>query len=381
MNVVRAAVVALTAGVLALPLGTAVAATPTGSGGPLTDRLDVPFSSGGLTSDVHVFAAGLDWSRPVGLLVYADGSGGYGLDNPNSSYLLDADGPAGLVAVAKKHNLLLVVPEAPSPGCDGADNCWYDATAPRKAAWADALVTQVKGQYATDDRRVVVGGYSSGAQWATRWFLPTYGEAQSVDLAVAVAYGGAPAVPARFSPAYAASTTVAFDTGTADAAYTASSYGARGGYAWYSAAGFATHATWPAGVGHGRAGEFAGILDREITEHLRPVPSMTVPPLPRTPNPAPTFPTPSTAPYATTVTSTAAGVRFTVRVPADAATPTYVRLSGPRSTYRYTTGTGASEVTFTTLGTDGDTWSYAVRAGASTTGPPLASGTFTTAVR
>jgi len=397
----RAAAVVLTTVALALPATTAAASTG-GTGGPLVDRLDVPFSSAGLTSDHHVFAAGLDWSKPVGLLVYGDGSGGYGLDAPNSSYLLDADGRNGLVAVAKEHNLLLVVPEAPGPGCDGTDNCWYDATAPQKAAWSNALIDHVERQYDIDEDRIVIGGYSSGAQWATRWFLPTYGEAQSVDLAVAIAYGGAPAVPAKFSAAYAASTTVSFDTGTADAAYSSSSYGARGGHAWYTAAGFATDAAWPAGVGHGRAGEFAAIMDREITEHLRPASAatpptapVTVPAVPRVPNPSPTFPaapspsptpstapspsgTPTTAPYATTVVPTPTGVRFTVQVPAGATAPTYVRLSGPRSVYLQTSRTGQVELTFTTLGTDGAAWTYAVRAGAATTGSPLASGKFST---
>ncbi len=247
----------------------AAAASTGGSGGPLTDRLDVSFSSAGYTSDYHIFASGLDWSAPVGLLVYTDGSGGYGIDNPNGTYLLDADGDAGLVAVAKKHNLLLVTPEAPAPGCDGTDNCWYDSRhAAGKAQWSADLISHVKSQYDIDLGRIVIGGYSSGAQWTTRFFLPAHGEAHSVDLAVAIAYGGAPATNASFSAAYRRSTVVSFDTGTSDEAYTTSTWGARGGYSWYTDAGFVTDATWPSGVGHNRSRQFAAIMDREITEHL-----------------------------------------------------------------------------------------------------------------
>src|SRR5690606_29784951 len=171
----------------------ASAASTGGAGGALTNRLDQSFTSAGLTSSYHIVAAGLDWSRPVGLLVYTDGSGGYGLDNPNSTYLLDADGDAGLVAVARKHNLLLLTPEAPAPGCDGTDNCWYDSrNAVGKARWSSDLISRVTSQYDIDLDRVVIGGYSSGAQWTTRFFLPAHGEAHSVDLAVAIAYGGAP---------------------------------------------------------------------------------------------------------------------------------------------------------------------------------------------
>ena len=243
------------------------APAPGGSGGPLTDRFDVPFTAAGFTSTYHVYASGLDWDRPVGLLVYGDGSGGFGLDNPSSSYLLG--GSNGLAAVARKHNLVLVVPEAPAPICDGYDNCWYDsANAAGKAAWANVLVTQVKSQYPIDEDRIVIGGYSSGAQWATRYFLPAHGEAQSVDLVIPVAYGGAPAVPTHFSEAYTGNTVVSFDTGTADSAYSTAAWGARGGHDWYTDAGFVTDAHWPSGVGHSRSGEFAGIVDREVAQHV-----------------------------------------------------------------------------------------------------------------
>ncbi|WP_432533448.1 alpha/beta hydrolase family protein [Kineococcus arenarius] len=393
MKIFRAAAVALAAAALTLPAGAATAASTGGTGGPLTDRLDVPFSSGGLTSDYHVFAKGLDWSKSVGLLVYGDGSGGYGLDNPNASHLLDADGRTGLVAVAKKHNLLLVVPEAPGPGCNGYDNCWFDSTAPQKAAWSNALVDQVKSQYAIDTDRIVIGGYSSGAQWATRWFLPTYGEAQSVDLAIAIAYGGAPAVAGKFSSAYKASTTVSFDTGTADQAYSTSSAGALGGHKWYTAAGFTTDATWPAGVGHSRSGQFAAIVDREVSQHLRPAAALPPAPVPVSapvPTPVPTTPTTqvtanprvvSSTAYATKVAPTATGVTFTVQVPENATAPTYVRLSGPRSTYLYTSAKPSAQLTFKTLGTDGAKWNYTVHVGSSTSAAPVASGTFSTVVR
>src|SRR5690606_41328599 len=103
--------------------------------------------------------------------------------------------------------------------------------------------------------RVVIGGYSSGAQSTTRFFLPAHGEAHSVDLAVAIAYGGAPATKASFSQEYRRSTVVSFDTGTADEAYATSSWGARGGYSWPTDAGSPTDATRASGLGqgHGRA--------------------------------------------------------------------------------------------------------------------------------
>lgn len=247
------------------PGATAPGGTTGGDGGAYTNRTFQNFSSNGLTSRYHIYAEGIDRSKPVGLLMYGDGSGGHGFDNPGSSYLIG--GSNGLAAVARKHNMILVVPEAPAPGCP-SDNCWYDRAAPAKAKWASDLMTRVKGQYPIDQERIVTGGYSSGAQWH-RWFLPTHGEAQSVDLAVMIAYGGAPAVSADYSAAYKDDLRLVWNTGTADAAYSTASHGARGGYDWYTQQGFDTEATWPAGVGHGRSGEFGGILDRGITQHLR----------------------------------------------------------------------------------------------------------------
>lgn len=333
----RIKIISAVVGAFALMIGTLIV-LPAQAAGPLTNRLDVPFTANGITSDYHIFAAGLDWSKQVGLLVYTDGSGGYGLDNPNSNYLLDADGTDGLVAVAKKHNLLLVTPEAPAPSCDGEDNCWYNTSttpnAAAKAGWANALVSYVKSEYTIASNRVVIGGYSSGAQWTTRYFLPRHGEAQSVDLAVAIAYGGAPdpTSSASFTAAYKAATVVSFDTGTADSAYSSQSWGAIGGYNWYTNAGFKTDYLWPSGVGHGRSGQFDSIMDREITQHLAPA---------GTGGPTPTTEVPN---WQTTVQPTRNGAKFTINVPTSYTGRTYVRLSS--GNYLYEVGGGVKIMEF-----------------------------------
>ena len=275
--------------VVLVPVTAASATSTGGSGGALTNRLHQSFTANGITSQYHVFAAGLDWSKPVGLLLYTDGSGGSGLDNPNGTYLLDADGADGLVAVAKKHNLLLLTPFAPAPSCDGADNCWYNETgtptATSKADWARALVDHIYSQYSIERTRVAIGGYSSGAQFTSRWFVPRHGAAVQHDgVIVPIAFGGAPAVASTFPTAYRAAVHGHWNTGTADSAYTSQSWGALGGHSWYSSNGFQTSAAWPAGVGHSRGGEFDDIMDAQITAHVPAATTTTVTP---TPNPAP----------------------------------------------------------------------------------------------
>lgn len=244
-----------------------------GDGGPLTDRLDVNFSNAGISADYHCYAAGLDWSKSVGICIYMDGSGGFGLDNPTSPYLLG--GSSGLVAVAKSHNMLLLVPEAPPPGCP-SDNCWYnESTTPnatQKSDWLRALVNLIYSQYNIEKTRVAVGGYSSGAQATTRWFIPRHGAAIMEDgVFVAIAFGGSPRVTGNFPAWFKSEVHGHWDTGTADAdAYTTASHGGPGGYNWYTSNGFDTSYNWPSGVGHGRSGEFQVIMDAQITAHVVP---------------------------------------------------------------------------------------------------------------
>lgn len=368
---------ALAAGALLLVACTPALAAPTGgTGGELTDRPDKQsFTAGGITSTYQLFAGGLDWTREVGLLLYTDGSGGYGIDNPNATYLLDADGTAGLVAVAKRHNMLLLVPEAPAPGCP-SDNCWYNGSgspnAIAKADWARALVDHVYSQYNVETGRVAIGGYSSGAQFTMRYFGPKHGAAVQKDgVLVAIGGGGTPIATPTFTPEYKSAVVGVWNTGTADKTRTYSAYeDAQRGSSWYRNNGFQVDATWPEGVGHSRGGEFAGIMDAAITAHVRPAQTLGT---------TPTEPV-STA-YATTVTPTDAGVRFDIQDVPAGAPATYVRVrkvSDGTEKYLYTTATGDIVLTFVTLGTAGEDYTYRVFAGSSTSVEPKATGAFTT---
>lgn len=256
-------------------LDTGDESTTGGDGGAFDNVLDEEFTSNGITSNYHRFAEGIDPTQPIGVILYGDGSGGSGFDYPNSEYLLDADGESGLVAAARERNFILVVPEAPSPSCGtpvAYDNCWYNSSgtpsAADKAAWASDLLTQIKSEYDIAEDRIVVGGYSSGAQMTTRWFAPNHGEEQSVDLFVPISYGGEPAdTDAVFSDEYKQNTVLVFNTGTADDAYGFASYEARAGEQWYREAGFTTEPQWIDGLGHNRD-DFDDVVAAAIDKHL-----------------------------------------------------------------------------------------------------------------
>lgn len=300
----RGRIAAAAAVVAALVVGSALTAS---AAGPQTNRLDVQFTnSAGVRSEGHVFAAGLDWTRPVGLMLYADGSSEYGLENPNSTYLLDADGTAGLVEAARRRNMVLVTPEAPGGNCpDGGGECWYQASGgvsiAAKTRWAYDFATQVKTDYPIDARRIVIGGYSSGAQFTTEYFGPQYGEVFGADLMVAISYGGSPKVTPSYSAAFKAATPVVWDTGSNDSAYTTtSSYGVKAGEQWYRQNGFRTELNVVQGLGHGRSGQFDDIMGREVDQYIpagaaTPSPTPSASPTP-TSTPVPTVtPTPSSS--------------------------------------------------------------------------------------
>lgn len=252
--------------------------TTGGSGGSQTDQTGLTFvDSAGISSTYHLYAGGLNWSQRVGILIYTDGSGEFGLANPTSTYLLA--GASGMVAVAKEHNMILLTPRAPGNGCtDGDGRCWYmnsfdGTTTAQKINWSRELVNYIYTRYNIDLERVAFGGYSSGAQWTTQYFGPGHAAQIMEDgVAVAISYGGEPLVTPTHTLDHKAKVPYVWDTGALDPAYTNSGsiYGVVQGEDWYSTNGFTTQLHVISGVDHDRDGEFGGIMDREITEHVIP---------------------------------------------------------------------------------------------------------------
>jgi beta-mannanase len=262
-----------------------------GSGGPLTNRTNVAFEdSTGLSSTYHIFAEGLDWSKKVGLLIYTDGSGESGL-TPEAITTLDPYvlyGNVGLIAVAKKHNMVLLTPRAPGDGCmDGDGVCWYDhsqnGVSPwQKLEWSNELIRKVLTEYNIDRRRIAIGGYSSGAQWTMSWWGPRYASEIMLDgIALGISYGGQPRVNPNLTTAYKANVDHIWNTGDADTSYTRPNWwdGVQTGRQWYIDNGFAvTELQLIPGLGHDRydivdgrgVGHFGVIYDTEITARIIP---------------------------------------------------------------------------------------------------------------
>lgn len=276
---------------LAIPSGTRTATATQflaeyyatgGTGGDKTDATDLPFQdSAGLSSTYHLFADGLDWSKNVGLMVYTDGSGEWGLDSSRTANTYLLGGTNGLIAVAKRQNMVLLTPRAPGGPCDDGDGvCWYDhssttATSPwQKLEWSNELIRYVLTRYNIDRRRIAIGGYSSGAQWTTAWWGPKYASQVMADgVAVAISYGGQPRVTPAITPEFKAAVPFVWDVGSLDTSYTQPTWddGVVTGRTWYQDAGFTTtDLVVVDGRNHARDGEFGAIMEREITARVPP---------------------------------------------------------------------------------------------------------------
>lgn len=231
------------------------------------------FSANGYTSTYLLYADGLDSTKPIGLLIYADGSGEYGLKHPKSSYLLAGDN--GLISVAKRHNMVLLAPLSPNKSCaDGDGSCWYMGDPPGYTRWAESLVRKMESQYRIDRRRIAFGGYSSGAQLATEWWVPS-GAAQRTmtsGVVVAISYGGSPKTPeVAYTPSFKSSVHMNWNVGSKDRSYTGDGkYSVKAGYDHYTRAGFKTSLDIIPGLSHDRDGTFGSVMDAQITKHVPP---------------------------------------------------------------------------------------------------------------
>jgi hypothetical protein len=250
--------------------------TPTpsnGGGGERTNRTNLSFTSAGFTSEYHLYAAGLDWTKSVGLLLYTDGSGEWGLKHPGDSYLLA--GQNGLITIAKKHNMVLLTPFSPNKACaDGDGSCWYMGNPPGYAKWVESLVRYVQSQYPIDKKRVAVGGYSSGAQFSMEWWIPSGAAQLTMDsgVIVAISYGGSPKMKeVSYSQSFESNVHLNWNVGSKDSAYqNDGEYDAKSGYDYYTSKGFQTSFDLITGLGHDRDGQFGLIMDAQIVKHVLP---------------------------------------------------------------------------------------------------------------
>lgn len=124
-----------------------------------TDRTGVSFSDNGITGQYHVYADGLDLSKPVGIVMHLHGDGGWEYRSPAYSTV------KAYRAAAKAKNAVLLVPKSPL-----GTTWWRDA---RSADWAAGLLANAQSRYGITGETWLTG-YSGGAQSITQHFVPKH---------------------------------------------------------------------------------------------------------------------------------------------------------------------------------------------------------------
>lgn len=110
------------------------------------------YTAAGISSQYHLYDAGIDRSRAVGAVFYFDGDGQYYAQRPTTTMLRT------MAARAAAKNMVLVVPVAP------ANRSW---TVNGEAAgdWFRALAGKVVAEQRIDTTRIHLAGYSGGAEF------------------------------------------------------------------------------------------------------------------------------------------------------------------------------------------------------------------------
>lgn len=254
-----------------------VSVIPRGSGHPLSDgpalagglrwaegpsdRLDVPFEHDGTTSSYHVFADGIDWSEPVGVVFRLHGDGAYEYDHPEHKV-------SCLAEVARSHNAVLVAPRTPDR--EGEPTWWEDLDG--NADWFEALAEQrIFGEYDLDRSRTWLHGYSGGAEFISYEMLADRAHFLAGGGAVLSGGGGAPSTgSSQPTDEQLEQLVLHWDVGLDDdgtdpwAPFDALS-AAAAGHSWYEDAGYArTSVRYREGVDHFELPE-ARVLDAAMT--------------------------------------------------------------------------------------------------------------------
>lgn len=195
-------------------------------------------------------------------IVWLDGDGQYGARRPSSTYLIA--GPDGIAAVAAEQGCDLWVPQPP-----GGQVTWWQRGRDN-ALWLHTRLPE---------GRLILGGYSGGAQLLTEWLLPTY----TLPAGTRVLLVGGGDRP-RTRVTAAGNHTLHWVTGAADrdgGDGWDTLDAAQRGHAWYTAAGWTTSAWWPAGVTHDDY-SFGELLRGMLAESYGPTvrPSVAATPLP-----------------------------------------------------------------------------------------------------
>lgn len=350
----------------------------------------------GTRSTYHLFTSSV--VGPIkGIVVYLDGDGMYGHDNPSSTWALG--GSKGVVAQAGARGYATLSVRTP----DSSSTFWRNGA--KNAAYVTSLVQQIRKETGASATWLV--GFSGGSQLITQFLLPAHSASFTSGGAVITGGGGTPrSVPSPFSADSKANFPLHWYTGSLDdGRNTSDGYNAladaKRGRDYYAQQGFKATREEPAGLDHNALGtRFGAVMATQIDRNASiatpaPTPTSTPTTTPKpTATPAPTAtpkptPTPTSTPTSTpsdsssqmwpvTVEASRRSARVKVNVPRGSRHSVQVVVTAPdgRAKSSSTRHTGSVSFWFDRLQSS-TTYTYEVRQG----GQVKAAGSFATTRR
>lgn len=244
-----------------------------GSGGPLTNALNVGFSATNTySSTYHRYVEGLDWTKPVGLMVHFHGDGAFEYNNPTSDWMLG--GTRGLIAKAKSMNMILIVALTPDDAV-GRFTWWQWYGKEENPRYAKDLIAFILSKYNIDKKRIWFTGSSGGSQFITRYLLPHFGVELGIVGGGFVVFGGGQAPASSFAPynpSFKANwhcqwVVGELDDGSDEVDGFNALVAASAGKSWYSTQGFSTDITYVAGLRHDLAALQGRYVESTYNDH------------------------------------------------------------------------------------------------------------------
>lgn len=237
------------------PLGQCTTGGSAGASGNVSGQ---SHSGGSGTSEYDVFAEGISTTQPVGLLLHfhGDGASGYGVKE--------------IAAAAKQKNLITVAMDSP-----GGSTWWQSGSS--NAEWVKSLLENViYKQYNIDRSKVVLVGYSGGAQFITKYLIPGQPSLFCGGAAIMFGGGGSPGGGEDGGNSTLSSTmkmhwyTGQDDNGSGSGAssdgYDALSDSDRGAQ-YYKSQGYTTTVEHPSGVNHNNI-DFGEVVSQQLSRLL-----------------------------------------------------------------------------------------------------------------
>lgn len=209
--------------------------------------------------------------RPAGLMVWFHGDGGHEFDHPDDDFYIA--GPRGVLAVAQRHDLALLLPETPD---DDSRTWWRWAGPDDLSGYATALINETTDRCGLDRSRVALCGFSGGAEFLSHDLIPDCGRDLDITAGLQIMIGGgtppdaSPGVStAPPDPALRDHWRCRFIVGEHDVAANAPDHfdavaAATDGDAWWRAAGWDSELIVLPDEGHLMAGAYGGLVDHQL---------------------------------------------------------------------------------------------------------------------